>query len=359
MSRMNLNMKITKNKIALVGDIHLGLHQSNNIWHDISINFAHWLKNELIEKDIKDIVILGDVIDNRNEVSVPTLHILNKFFKILEDFNIVIITGNHDCYYSKRSDIHSIGTLNDWANIEVIDKLLTVNIFGKTISFCPWNTQTADIPKSDVLFGHFEINTFKMNGRHVCEHGVDSQELLDKAPLTVSGHFHGTEMRNYKNGRILYAGSPYEQSWGECGDPKGFYLFDILDNTLEFVPNTKSPRHIKISLSELLAVGKITDNIKAEFKGNIINFVIDTELEQKTIDSLLTKLYTLGPLSVKTENLMLASNIISIDEEIKFEGIDIKQDIIEFIKGMENVEKHDVLVNYLTEVYEQCKDVKK
>jgi len=346
-------VKIFKNKIAIIADLHLGVHLSSSMWHDM------WLKQTLNNNNIKDIVILGDTIENRNEVSVTTLHILYKFFKILEDFNIIIITGNHDCYYSKRSDVHSIGTLNDWINIEVIDKPITVNIFNKNLTFCPWNTQIQSITKSDILFGHFEINTFKMNGGHICESGVDSQTLLEKASLILSGHFHKTEERTYKNGKIIYIGSPYQQSWGEYGDIKGIYLLDIEDNTLEYIINNNSPQHKKIRLSELLAVGKITDNIKKEFSGNIINFIIDVEVDQKIIDALLSKLYALNPMSMKTETILFNQTIISSNEEIKFEGINIKQDIIEFISSLESVENKDKLINYLKDVYDQCEGSKK
>jgi DNA repair exonuclease SbcCD nuclease subunit len=352
-------MKIYKNQIAVISDIHLGLHQSNSTWHDISLNFAQWLKQTLNDKNIKDIVILGDILDNRNEVSVTTLHVMAKFFKILEDFNIIIITGNHDCYYTKRSDVHSIGTLNDWENIEVIDKVLTVNLFNKNLTFCPWNTQMSDIPNSDIIFGHFEINTFKMNGGRVCENGFDTSTLLDKSTLVLSGHFHCTEERAYKRGKIVYVGSPYQQSWGEYGDPKGIYLLDLHDNSLEFVPNNMSPRHVKIRLSELLTVGKITDNIKNEFRGNIINFIIDSEIEQKAVDSLLTKFYALNPISIKAENLTYATETLNIDENIIFEGVDIKQDIIDFITELEGIEDKEEHIKYLSEVYDKCKEIKK
>ncbi|MDD4109990.1 MAG: metallophosphoesterase [Clostridia bacterium] len=352
-------MKIFKNKVAIISDLHLGVHQSNSVWHDISINFAHWLKQTLNDNDIKDIIILGDVLDNRNEVSVITLHVMVKFFKILEDFNIIITTGNHDCYYTKRSDVHSIGTLNDWENIEIIDKPLTVNLFNKNLSFCPWNTQLNEIPNSDIIFGHFEINSFKMNGGYLCENGFESNSLLDKAPLILSGHFHCTEERNYKKGKIIYIGSPYEQSWGESGDPKGIYLLNLHDNSLEFVDNPISPKHKKIRISELLAIGKITDHIKNEFKGNIITFIIDTELEQKNIDNLISKLYALKPLSLKIENLLHEQKILSIEEEIEFDGIDIKQNIIDFIKKFENMEDKQKHIEYLSEVYEKCKEIKK
>lgn len=354
-------MKIIQHEVALVADIHLGLHISSSVWHDISLNFAQWLKQTLLDRGVKDIIILGDVVDNRNEVSVTTLHAMYKFFKILEDFNIIIIPGNHDCYYSKRSDVHSLGTLNDWPNIEIVDKPLTVNMFNRTLSFCPWNVPLDAIPKaySDVLFGHFEINTFKMNAGHVCGNGLDSQALLAKAGMILSGHFHRTEKRSYKNGEIVYIGSPYEQSWGEYGDQKGIYLLDLHENALEFVSNDKSPKHVKIRLSELLAVGKITDNIKKEFNGNIINFIIDVEVDQKIIDALLAKFYALNPISVKTENLLLTQNIVSSDDEMKFEGVDVKVDIVNFIAGLDGVENKTELTNYLVNAYDRCMEDKK
>jgi DNA repair exonuclease SbcCD nuclease subunit len=351
-------MKITKNEVAIVGDVHLGLHQASNIWHDISENYARWLKQTLIDRNIKDIIFLGDILDNRNEVSVTTLHVLQKFFKILEDFNIILVIGNHDCYYSKRSDIHSLGTLNDWSNIEVVDKVTTVNLFNQTLTFCPWNTQLSDIPKSDILFGHFEINTFKMNGGHVCESGYNSQELLDRSSLIMSGHFHKTDIRSYKTGKIVYVGSAYENNWGEYGDPKGFYILNLHDNALEFVTNTLSPRHIKIRLSELLAVGKITDSIKKEFKGNIIDFIIDMETDQKVIDTLLSKFYALSPIAVKTENELVSKPITTIEEEIEFTGIDIKTDIVEFVNGLEGIDNKDAIISYLMNVHDKCKEEK-
>jgi len=349
---------ICKSKVAIVGDIHLGVHLSSNTWHEIGLNFAQWLRETLYDKGIQDIIFLGDIIHNRNEVSVTTLHVLCQFFKQLEDFNIIIITGNHDCYYSERSDVHSIGTLNDWKNIEVVDRLRSVHLFGKTLTFCPWNTSVTSIPKSDIVFGHFEINTFKMNGPHVCENGIDSSELLEKSPLILTGHFHCTDDRNYKNGRILYAGSPYEQSWGEYGDPKGIYTLDINTSALEFIPNTKSPKHVKIRLSELLAVGKITENFKKEFAGNIINFIVDTEIEQKAVDTLLAKFYALNPISIKTEYILPTEILVDTNEEIKFEGVNTKQDIIEFTNNLEAVDNKETLIKYLVDVFEKCNEDK-
>jgi DNA repair exonuclease SbcCD nuclease subunit len=352
-------MKLNIPKIAIISDIHMGVHQSSELWHQTSLNFASWLKNTLHERDIKDVVILGDVLHDKDEVAVTTLDILTDFFKILEDFNIIITIGNHDCYYMKRSDVHSLGSLGGWPNIEIVDELISVNLFNKTLTFCPWHANINDVPESDVIFGHFEINSFKMNTGYVCNNGINSSTLLDKAPLIISGHFHNTEVRDYKKGSIVYTGSPYQQNWGEAGIPKGIYTYDILKNKMTFIENDYSPKHVNIKLSELLSVG-LTENIKNTIKGNIICFTIDEKIEQTYIDKILTSFSALKPLSLihddVTENDIIVNDMLSGTESI---GIDIKSDILHFVEHLENISNKDEHVEYLETVYEMCKSGKK
>jgi hypothetical protein len=123
---------------------------------------------------------------------------------------------------------------------------------------------------------------------------------------------------------------------------------------MEFKTNNFSPKHIKINLSEILAVGKITPNIKKEFENNIVSLVIDTEMAQSTIDALINKIYALKPRSVKPDNQYLARDIISTDTDISFEGIDIKNDMAIFINEFDEVENKDELINYLSEAYSHC-----
>jgi metallophosphoesterase superfamily enzyme len=101
-------MSFKNNKIALVSDLHFGVHQGNHMWLDISLEFAKWFRDELIKKDIKDIMICGDINNDRNEISVNTMSVVTKIFKIWKDFNIKIIIGNHDAYYKDRCDVHSL-----------------------------------------------------------------------------------------------------------------------------------------------------------------------------------------------------------------------------------------------------------
>ncbi len=346
-------MKFNKEQIACFSDIHIGVHQASSMWHTISLNYARWLRDVLKERGIKDIVIPGDVLDDRNEIAVTTLHYLPQFFRIFEEFNIIIVVGNHDCYYSKRSDVHSLETLDEWPNITVIDSLTTVTLHEKVISFCPWHTPIEDIPQSDIIFGHFDIQSFKMAGYKVNEHGVRSADLLNKASLIVTGHYHLTQDRVYKNGKILYLGSPYQLNWGEAETPKGVYIIDIDTNDTSFITNDVSPKHKKILLSELLAIGKLTKEIQDEFNGNIIKFVVDVDASQRTIDELVKKFYLLKPLELKIE-YEYTQRFDLEDHEMEFQGVDVRSDMTEFVKTLEGIEIKEEVINYLIDIYERA-----
>ena len=76
-------MHFSSNKVACISDIHLGVHQNAHTWHEIALDFARWLDQELKLRDIKDIIIAGDIFHNRHEIGVNTIHCARKFFDIL------------------------------------------------------------------------------------------------------------------------------------------------------------------------------------------------------------------------------------------------------------------------------------
>ena len=152
-----------RSKICCISDIHVGVHQNSNQWHAITLDWAAWLRDELKSKNIKDIIISGDFFHYRDEIAVNTIHFATEVLNLWKDFNISMLVGNHDAYYKDRSDVNSLSILDGWDNITIISDITTREIFNKTITFCPWGCNIPDIPKSDVIFGHFEIQNFKQN----------------------------------------------------------------------------------------------------------------------------------------------------------------------------------------------------
>jgi DNA repair exonuclease SbcCD nuclease subunit len=339
-------MTLDNKKIGCFSDVHLGICHDDKTWHDIILNFAKWAAETYKNHNIQDIIIPGDIFHNRNEIGVETLYTAKQFFECFKDFNLYISTGNHDSFLKHKSDINSISIFNGWNNIHIIDqKCETLEFKNKKLCLVPWGIEYKDIPKSDIIFGHFEINSFYMNTFKVCEKGVESSDLLKKATFIISGHFHKKDFREYKNGKILYLGSPYQQNFGDVLDERGIYIFDLEANSFEFIENNISPKHFKFNLSSVLEKENF-ENVK----NNIIKLVIDQNTENENILTIQNKILNNNPLLLKTEYQIPDDKLECNDESFNFDESSFVKDIEDYLENVEMENKKEV-VEYLKELY--------
>jgi len=337
-------MQFSSNKVACISDIHLGVHQNSQTWHNIAINFAKWFDQELKLRGIKDVIIAGDIFHNRHEIGVNTIHCAYEFFDILKNYNILTITGNHDCYYKDKSDINSISILDGYKNVTVFKKLKTVNLNNKIFCFCPWGVSVNEIPPCDVVIGHFEILNFKMNGHKVCDHGIESESLLDKTKLVITGHFHCRDHRQYTNGKsIIYLGSPHELDFGDRDQIKGFTILNTDNLSLELVENNVTPKHKKIKISDLLDGKLALENISTELQNNFVSLCIDRNVNEQILSVMLSKFSQYKPKHVRTDfNIFEAVQLSAT--ELNEVSIDIDTALHEFINLLDTpVPKKDIL----------------
>ena len=349
-----MTVTLNKPKIAIISDLHLGVHSNASFWHNIALKWAKWLRDDLNSKNIKDIVFCGDWHHNRSEISVDTLQISADILDIFKDFNLIAVTGNHDVYFKHRTDVNSLSIFKNRSNVTILDKLHTIERFDRTISFCPWYTDVNDIPKSDVIFGHFEIETFKMNTFKLCEEGIKVKDLLAKSSLVISGHFHNRHEKTYGAGTILYVGNPFQMDFGDSGNTKGYHILDLDTLEYNFYENTISPLYEKITLSELVEEGKFTPKIKNLFNNNIVKVKVDKNISQEEMDILLSKLKKLKPETITVDydiNFNRIHNKADIKEDLS--GIDIRQAIIEFINLLDIKNKKDI-IDYTIDLYAKC-----
>lgn len=331
-------------KIGSFSDIHIGLYQDNPIWHDISLKFAEKVSSFYKKEGIKDIIIPGDIFHNRSEISVRTIHTAKRFFDYFKDFNIIISAGNHDSFFKEKAEVNSICIFDGWSNITIVDKrphiIETSN--GTTVSLIPWGTSVEDIPKTDICFGHFEINTFYMNTYRVCEKGENSTNLLEKSPFVISGHFHKKDHRTYKNGQILYLGSPYQHNFGDYGDDRGYYTIDLDSKSFDYYSNNFSPKFIKINKDSL-----IKKTIKDDLKNNFVHLSLDSSIKNEDVGKILTKLKSYNPNDIRIEYQNVEEEKTT---EKSYDSIDILENIYEYVQTLD-IECKNEVVNYLTEVY--------
>ena len=328
-------------KWAIFTDLHLGVHQNSSTWHKIAFNWADWFVEELHKEGIDKIIFAGDFFHSRSEISVSTIHAASELLSKFKDFNIYMVVGNHDSYYKEKPDVNSLSILKGYSNIRIFDSTSTITINNKKATFCPWGATYEDIPNSDVLFGHFEIESFKMNAHKLCEGGIRPADLLKKSSLIFSGHFHLNDERVYDGGSIIYIGSPFQLDFGDRETRKGYYILDFDTLNYTFKGNDLTPKHKKIKLSNILNGGQITDDYANEIPGNFIRLVVDSRVEQKNLDSIIHKVNGLSPLSFTVDPLV-NYELLPEQENTDLSGVDISKAIVEFVNLLDIPEKEEV-----------------
>jgi len=343
---------ILDQRIGVFSDIHLGLGQDSENWHKIMLEFAEWAAKTYREKGITDILIPGDVFHNRNEIALKTLDTGHKFFEILKEFRIFISSGNHDSWLKNSSEVNSLAALKGRNNIHIIDtitKTYFIKNSPKKLSMIPWGIKVSDIPTTDICFGHFELATFALNNHKICQHGEDVQNLFEKSSFIVTGHFHKKEFREYKNGKVLYLGSPYQQNFGDSGDVRGIYIMDLHTNEFEFIENRISPRHYKISIHQLCN-GKLTpEHLKSIVPGNMVCLVVDKNINADQLSIVTAKIQGLNPLFFRLDYESTAG-ITSGNNSENYTSINVLESIEKFIESTNSTYKAET-VEYLTELY--------
>jgi DNA repair exonuclease SbcCD nuclease subunit len=338
---------IKKSKVAIFSDLHLGIYGNSTDWHDIALKWADWIASDLKKKKIKDIFFLGDFFHNRSEISVQTVHVASLILEKLEDFNIFMIIGNHDCYYKNRSDVHSLGLLKGHENLTIIDKPLEFESFGKNMAFIPWE---GSIPsgKFDYIFGHFEIISFKMNNFKVCDHGYNPMDFLASKTSTVfSGHFHNRHSKKYNEGSIHYVGNTFPMDFSDVGNERGYHILDVESGDLEFFENPVSPRFVRVLLSK---IDDLSDDL---IKGNIVKLIIDNDIKDDKLEKIKANILALSPHQLTTEFNVTSKSIDSVEQ---VDSIDLTEMFEEFQEQLKLDEDKDLRIkNLIKELYERNK----
>lgn len=350
-------------KIALISDIHFGCRNNSEQYLEmIRSFFIKTLNNVLVEKKIKDVRILGDLFDCRNNINVRTLNVVLEVFDWFQINNpsvtFTIFPGNHDVYYRNKNDVNSMKVLNKHKNIILHEKLHSEIINNKKILSVPWLVESqedemkfrkiceSDEEKFDLCLGHFEIQGFEINKGQFDETG-NPQGIFKNFTRVFSGHYH---IRN-TIGKISYLGCPYQLTWGDYEDRKGIHIYDIDTNETEFIENLDSPIHIKITIDDILNKNK---SVLKKIKGNYIKLVIDKKMTDTFLVQAQSKIESLLPLKLDIENTFIET----IEEK---DGIDISKTsdpisfLIEYVDNIEiddGIEKND-LKKYLNEIYLQ------
>lgn len=347
-------------KIAILGDTHFGARGDSPFFHKHFKCFYENIFFPYLEKNnIVNIIQLGDVFDRRKFVNYQTLkHCREYFFEPLsKKYNAYMLVGNHDTYYKNTNSVNSLDLLlNEYTNINQIQDPCEIEFDGVSLMMVPWICagnytkimNAMDNAKSQILIGHFEINGFEMHKGAYCDGGVDPS-IFSKFDLVISGHFHTKSTR----GNIVYTGTPYEMTWIDFEDKKGFHIFDTDTRELEFIVNPYSMFHkiwyddSNASMEEILALDF------SQYKDTIVKIIIKNKLNPVWFDMFIEKIEKAGVVDLQVVEDHLNLNLED-DQDIVNEAEDTLTILNKYVSQLELKADKSKLENLLRTLYNEA-----
>ena len=340
-------------KIATITDLHFAIKRHPELYHKYYSRFYDNIFFPYLRKhNIKDIICLGDVFDNRKSIDYNSLAwAKDNFFGLCDKnkINLKIITGNHDIHFKNTNKINSPNLLlREYPQIQVYEEICDVIYDDLKVTLCPWiNPENQEDTlahinetNSHVLFGHLEINGFESHHGHYYSGGL-SQDTFSKFKKVFSGHFHSKSTQ--KN--ITYLGNPYHLYWGDYGEERGFHIFDTKTFSLDFIKNPYTLFH-KINYEDSLDIETID---YSKFEDCFIKVYVNSKYDDIKFSQFIEKINDSKITDLKIEEMETYEKENEI-EDIFEKGDDTKSLIDYYISCIDYPEQES-LNNIVTNLY--------
>lgn len=353
-------------KIAILGDTHFGVRNGSKSFNDYFEKFySNIFFPYLINNNIKKVIQMGDIFDNRKYTHIAGFSECKKYFfdKFKEyDIELVILVGNHDSFYKDTISINSPDLLLEgkFDTIEIVSTPKTLELFPEVKCVAlPWicsenekeTFSVIDSSQSDVCFGHLELKNFPMHKGILSEEGMDAS-LFERFEYVFSGHYH----HRSNKGNIYYIGTPYELTWHDDSDPKGFHIFDFESRNLEFIQNPYKMFN-KVYYDDI----EFEDHIKRiiensgleELSNSYIKLVVKNKINLYLFDLFLDYLYKINPI-----DLVIIEDMADVLSE-RMNDVDETEDTLTILnKYVDNIKTKDLdsnkLKGILSSLYEEA-----
>ena len=347
-------------KVAIITDQHFGARNDSIAFLDFFEKFYdNTFFPALDANAIDTVLVLGDTFDRRKYVNFYALDRAKKmFFDKLEERGIRVhmLAGNHDTYYKNTNEVNSPDLLLvEYGNIDVISKPETIVIDGTSICMMPWicpeNYQESldhiTNTKAEICMGHFEIAGFAMHRGMESNDGL-AKETFEKFDLVFSGHYHHRSSDKH----IHYLGNPYELTWQDYNDPRGFHLFDLDTRELEFICNPyRMFERIEYNDKEQEPI----DLDRIDLSQKFVKLVVVNKNDFYKFDKFIQKLYNKGCYEIKIIEDLSEFEDGEIGEEINLE--DTLSVLANYIDSVETDVDKEQIKTFMRTLYTEAVNV--
>ena len=346
-------------KVAIISDTHAGVRADSIPFADHQDKFyKECFFPYLKEHGIKTILHGGDFFDRRQFVTLKTMDRLKQTFcdeLVKGGYELHILVGNHDVLYRNTNDVNSPSVLfHGYPNVKIYTEPAVV----ENVLLIPWINkenyqETLEImnkAKQKYVLGHFEIKGFEMHKGAVCESGMESS-VFDRFALVMSGHFHTRS----SSGNITYVGSPFEMTWSDYNDPRGFHIFDTETGELQFVMNPES-MFFRCEYDTIENVKSWTPYKPESLKDKYVKVIVKNKGSAYTFDTWVKEIISYSPADLQ----IIESNVDVTGVELSIEELEQKSKsnielIYEYVNALAmQDDRRTKVFDYMKTLYSEC-----
>ena len=177
------------------------------------------------------------------------------------------------------------------------------------------------------------------------EEGLD-RGMFRKFNHTFSGHYH----HKSSDGDIHYLGNPYELTWQDYNDARGFHILDLDTDILDFIEN---PNKMFFKLTYDDKKDSITDVMNMDvsiYKDTYVKVVVINKTNPYLFDKFMNNLYNVNP-----ADITIVEDFTDLNEGVD-DVVDQAEDTLTILnKYVDSVQEENIdnirLKNLLKQLY--------
>ena len=295
-------------KIAILADTHFGARNDSQLFLDkFSGFFRDTFFPTLRRYDINTVIHAGDLLDRRKYINFNTLNCVREsFMEPLKEMGVEVhcILGNHDTYYKNTNDLNSIKELfvNKYDNFNLYSKPTKVDFDGFEIALLPWiNTEnhkeSMDFIRdtsAEWLVGHLELDGFEVLRGIKYDGGMD-HSMFSRFEQVLSGHFHCKQEKD----NIMYLGCPYQMTFSDLNDSKGFWILDTDTREMQFIQNNDQMFYSISYDDSTKDYSPFISKTHKKYKDSYVKIYVVNKTKPYILDRVVESLYNSGVYDLK------------------------------------------------------------
>jgi DNA repair exonuclease SbcCD nuclease subunit len=242
-------------KVIHIADIHIRMFQRLEEYNEQLNKFIEKCREitEGLENHEVRILIAGDLLHNKNQISAEQISFASTFIRELQTIGEVrLFSGNHDLVVDNSTRMDAMTALFQTAGFDnalfidsylgyesgiLVDDNITWALYSIFDGFRRPDIEKAreENPNNPIigLFHGTVIGSTLDNGT-IMDYGIDGN-IFDGCDYVMAGDIHKRQELKRGDTVIVYPGSLIQQNFGETVTKHGFTVWDIENNTHEHI----------------------------------------------------------------------------------------------------------------------------